>query len=257
MIDIFDLMGRRTGQRYGTGIWPFYYPRPWNMNPPPGIGAINDPVAIACEVSIVLRKIGWPGISLMDRDFQMAVLDAPAENVSELVKSWFTEHREEVADLLTSRLANYHSIKSFKTAEQAMNEAIFAYREAKYLNTTRVVMPEFESIGRSLLADPANKTLQSKVINDLQEALRATPLIRQDPLEAMSLFHFIDERLFAFCRTEADAAAFGGVPNRHAELHGYDSYGNLQGASVVICAFDLMLKMLHTQIDLGNLIVSS
>ena len=52
------------------------------MDPPPGIGAIVDPVAIASEVSIELRKVGWPGVSLMDQDFQMSLLDSPEADIA-------------------------------------------------------------------------------------------------------------------------------------------------------------------------------
>jgi hypothetical protein len=44
------------------------------------------------------------------------------------------------------------------------------------------------------------------VIDDLKAVLEVTPLIKEDPLESMSLFPFIEEYLFASCHTRQDSA---------------------------------------------------
>ena len=254
MSTMFNLTDGGSQQRYGTGMWPFYYPRPWNMHPPHGIGAIVDPVAIAAELAKELRKTGWPGISLMGEDFQLELLETAPDDLAQLVQKWFADNLGGVADLMQSRLGGYVGLYAFKTAKEAMTEAISAYRDQKFLVVTRLLMPEFESVGRSVL-DIRDKTTtgmsQNSIIREFIQVLGSTPVIKQDPLESMSLFYFVSDRLFASCYTEADAAAFGSVPNRHAELHGLGSYGNLQGASVILCAFDLILKLLQTRIELA------
>ncbi len=78
--------------------------------------------------------------------------------------------------------------------------------------------------------------------------------MKENPLDAFSLFYFINDRFFERCFTEAHAQAFGGVPNpRHAETHGFASYGTLQGATTLICVMDILLRIMHQQKALGVL----
>lgn len=245
------IFSNASRERYGTGLWPLYYPRPWNMKAPPGIGVIIDPVAIAAECSQVLRKAGWPGIGLMTQEFQLQLLDAPEAEVPNMLETWFEDHKGKVADELERRLPTYRAERLSRSAVTAMGEAISSYRGGSYLSAVRTVMPEFESVGRALVTDQVARKTQKAVIQDLTEVLNSTPLMKDDPIETMSVHHFIEDQIFRSCHTQADAAAFDGVPNRHAELHGLDSYGNLKGASVVLCSADLLLKFTSRMLDLG------
>lgn len=251
MSSVFDLLPRAPQPRYGTGMWPLYYPRPWNLKAPPGVGVIIDPVAVASEVAGELRKIGWPGVELMDPDFQMDLLEGSEADIRTKVENWFENNRTAVANRMEKRFPTYGAARLSATSETAMKEAIGGYRSKNYLTVVRVLLPEFESIGRALVTDRVKKASQSQVIKDLQEALGKTPLIKEDPLESMSLFHFIDEHLFQKCFTHGDAANLGPAPNRHAELHGLNSYGTLQGASIVLCSTDLLLRFTGRLLDFG------
>jgi hypothetical protein len=86
-------------------MWPIVRPRPWNLTPEPGTAVLIDPVAVASEAARELRKVGWAGISLMDSDFQMMLLDAQAGTVELLVEQWFAGHREQVCDVLSCSAA--------------------------------------------------------------------------------------------------------------------------------------------------------
>jgi hypothetical protein len=251
MSPIPDLFSKKQSERYGTGLWPFSNPRPWKMDAPPGHAVIIDPVAIAFEAATVLKNAGWPGIGLMDQNFQLELLDLPEAAVPGKVQAWFESYRADVADELERRLPTYRAERLSRSAVAAMGEAISSYRSGSYLSAVRVLMPEFESVGRGLVTDQVAKISQKKVIEGLLDVLNSTPLMRDDPLETISLHHFISEQIFKSCHTQADAAAFDGVPNRHAELHGLESYGNLRGASVVICSADLLLKFTSRVLDLG------
>ncbi len=237
---------------HGTGMWPFVKPRPWDLTPGPGEAVMIDPVAVASEVASELRPIGWPGISLMNDEFQMSILDTPAGAVEPLVEKWFDEHRDEVADALQSRLGNYDLSGLSKTATTAMSEALGAYRSGSYLSVVRVLLPEFECFARALVADKTKKFPQKQVIEDLKQLLEGTPIVKDDPLESFSLFYFIEDHLFAHCMTEADAQAFGTVPNRHAEMHGFASYGTLKGATTLVCVMDYLLRMMDRLKRLGT-----
>jgi hypothetical protein len=158
--------------------------------------------------------IGWPGISLMEQDFQMAVLNAPSGTAATLVEQWFAEHLDAVCGLLTTRLSGYDVEGLSKTAKVAMAEALTTYRAGLYLSVVRVLLPEFECFARALVTDKTKKFSQKTVIEDLKKLLMQTPIIKDDPLESFSLFHFIEDHLFAQCFTEVDAQAFGSIPNR-------------------------------------------
>jgi hypothetical protein len=235
----------------GTGMWPWVLPRPWNLTPAPGEAVLIDPVAVASEAAGELRAVGWPGVSLMDDDFQMALIDAASGTVASLVEQWFVDHREDVCDALTARLPGYNVDGLSKTAKTAMIEALSAYRSGLHLSVVRVLLPEFECFARAIVIDKTKKFSQKKVIEELKALLGKTPIVADNPLESFSLFHFIDDHLFAECFTEADAQAFGPIPNRHAEVHGFASYGNLQGATTLICVMDYLLRMMSRLKQLG------
>ena len=235
----------------GTGMWPFVKPRPWNLTPTPDEAVFIDGVAVASEAASELVKVGWPGISLMDSDFQMALIDAPEGTTASLVETWFASHRDQVCETIEKRLAGYDVDGLSSTAKIAMEEALIAYKEGLYLSVVRVLLPEFECFARALVRDKTQRFTQKKVIEDLKELLGHTPVIKDDPLESFSLFHFIEEHLFAQCFTEVDAQAFGSVPNRHAEMHGFASYGTLQGATTLVCVMDYLLRMMARLKGLG------
>jgi len=227
-------------------------PRPWKLTPDrPGEAVLIDPVAVASETALDLKAIGWPGISLMDEGFRMAVVNAPPGTVANLVERWFEKNQDAVCTHLEARLRSYDVDGLSKTATTAMAEALMAYRECRYLSVVRVLLPEFECFARALVADKTKKKSQSEVIKDLKNLLEETPLMVDDRLESFSLFHFIDDHLFSNCFTEADAQKFGSIPNRHAETHGFASYGNRQGATMLICAMDYLLRMMDRLRKLG------
>lgn len=235
----------------GTGLWPMVRPRPWNLTPGPGEAVLIDPVAVASETATELKAIGWPGISLMNKDFQMAVLNAPPGEAAALVERWFADHRDAVCNFLLTRLQGYHVEGLSKTAKTAMAEALTAYHAGLYLSVVRVLLPEFECFARALVTDKTKKVSQKQVIEGLKTLLAQTPVIKDDPLESFSLFHFIEDHLFAHCFTESDAQVFGAIPNRHAEMHGFASFGNLQGATTLICVMDYLLRMMDRLKQLG------
>jgi len=245
-----DWLGRR-GPRKGTGMWPFVLPRPWDLTPEPGIAVVIDPVAISQEAAGELRRVGWPGISLMSRDFQMSLLEESAD-VAAMAQRWYEEQRASVAAELNQRANGYGITRTSKSIIVALGEATAAYAAGNYLSTVRLLMPEVEGIARTMVTDRSVRTSQKAAVDGLKELLRETPLIKEDPIETMSMYEFIDDQLFAACHTEADAQAFGAVPNRHAELHALESYGNLQGASLMLCATDLLLRFACRLLDLGH-----
>lgn len=246
--------GLKPGQHRttrGTGVWPSVLPRPWNMTSIPGEAMLIDPVAVASEAAQELENIGWPGISLMDTDFQMGLLDINADKAGPFVEQWFSTHCEEVCSALSARLQGYDVAGLSKTAKTAMAEALINYRSGLYLSAVRVLLPEFECFARAIVLDKTQKFTQKRVIDDLRALLAKTPVVKDDPLETFSLFHFIEDRLFAQCYTEVDAHSFGSIPNRHAEIHGFASYGNLQGATTLVCVMDLLLRMMDRLKRLG------
>jgi hypothetical protein len=210
-----------------------------------------DPVSVSSEAARELRKVGWPGIGLMSSEFQMALLEEQVD-VAGMTERWFEEHRSEVAAEIKRRVDGYGSRRVSKSIDAALTQATTAYSAGHHLATVRLLMPEMEGVARTMVTDRAQRTTQKAAVDGLKELLRETPLIKEEPIETMSLYEFIDEQLFAACHTEADAEAFGSVPNRHAELHALESYGTLQGASLMLCATDLLLRLACRLLDLGH-----
>lgn len=238
---------RLRGPRKGTGMWPFVNPRPWDLTPEPGFAVLIDPVAVSQEAARELRKAEWPGMSLMEDDFQLALLGEDVD-VASMALSWFTTNRQAVAAEIDQRVRGYGIDRLSGSVETAVDEACAAYASGRYLTVVRILLPEFEAVARSLV----NKRNPKAAVDGLLRLLQDVPMIKEDPIEAMSMFDFIDDRLFASCRDASDAAARGGVPNRHAETHALRSYGDLKGASFVLCGIDLLLRLAARHLDLSQ-----
>ena len=238
---------RRRGPRKGTGMWPFVNPRPWDLTPAPGIAVLIDPVAVSQEAGRELRKAEWPGMSLMEDDFQMSLL-GDGVDVAALAESWFVENRQAVAAEIDQRVRSYGVDRLSTSVATAVDEACAAYASGKYLTVVRILLPEFEAVARSIV----NKRSPKAAVDGFLRLLQDVPMIKEDPIEAMSMFEFIDDQLFASCRDASDAAARGGVPNRHAETHALRSYGDLKGASFILCGIDLLLRLAARHLDLSH-----
>ncbi|HZF93897.1 MAG TPA: hypothetical protein VEZ20_03390 [Allosphingosinicella sp.] len=242
---MFDPFRRRVPHK-GTGIWPFVHPRPWDLTPEPGFGIIIDPVSVAQEAAWELRKAEWPGIAIMEDGFQMSLLDEGAD-VGAMAEAWFERNRPAVAAEIERRILGYNVDRVSASVRTAVTEACAAYVTGSYLTVVRVLMPEFEAVARTMVTKRSSKA----AVDGLLRLLLETPMIREDPIETMSMYEFIEDQLFASCRNETHAAARGNVPNRHAETHALRSYGNLRGATFVICGLDLVLRLAARHLDFG------
>lgn len=239
---MFSLFGQRRKPRRGTGIWPFPNPRPWNLTPAYGEDVIIDPVVVAQAAAEGLQQAGWPGLGLMDFDFQMSLIDKPTADIELAVSGWYTNNVAAVCEELSRRLATY-SIDGFsRTVRIAMTEAIRSYSAGHFLSVVRTLLPEFEVLARGLYSG-AGKPTQKAVISALKAILDSVTIAGTDAIESMSLYHFIDDKLFAQCFSTADAQALGEVPNRHAELHGLESYGNQKGATTLLVVTSFLMEL--------------
>ncbi|MER9852533.1 MULTISPECIES: hypothetical protein [unclassified Mesorhizobium] len=109
-------------------------------------------------------------------------------------------------------------------------------------------MPEFERFGRMVvLADDSSPRNQKQAVAAIQDYISALPAGFYPPIESVAAFSLISEDLFASCFTEADALALSN-PNRHAEMHGLNSYGDLRGATKVLSAADFLVSAVNTAI---------
>jgi hypothetical protein len=200
---------------------------------------VFDPVALA-----------WNGLPQADfrrvgghRDHAALVLwkvvDADQAEVSGLVEVWVTAHQPMIADRFAERLATY---TVDELAKAAMGQAIDAYRRGHFLATVRTLMPEVERFGRMVASHdgfvPGN---QKEAVEAIKSYLGSVPVSHFDPIESLSIYPVIADDLFAKCFTTADANRLGDGPNRHAELHGLASYGNLRGATKMLCVGDFLL----------------
>lgn len=242
---MFDPFQRR-GPRKGAGMWLLVNPRPWDLTPEPGMAVLIDPVAVSQEAARELRKAEWPGIALMEDTFQMSLLGVGAD-VGTMAEAWFEQNRAAVADEIERRVGAYGADRVSGTVRMAVAEACATYSAGSFLTVVRVLMPEFEAVAGTMVTKRSSKA----AVDGLLRLLQDTPMIREDPIETMSMYEFIDDQLFGSCRDEAHASARGNVPNRHAETHALKSYGNLRGASFMICGIDLLLRLATRHLDFG------
>lgn len=225
-------------------MWPFVRPRPWNLTPSADEAVLIDPVAVASVAADFLGKVGWPGIDLMSQEFQLSLIDQPNEAVEGLVQGWYEQNQQAVCDELSNRLATYDIDGMSPTARIAMREAIQCYRSGLYLSVVRGLMPEFEAFARNIYGGPKTSPNQKDVIEWLKSTIDQLPVAGTAAIESFSLHHFVDDKLFASCFSSADAKALGDVPNRHAELHGLASYGNLKGATTLLCVTSYVIQLM-------------
>ena len=228
-----------------TGIWPFSLLKKVKnqaftkeTNSP--TVKIFDPVALAFEAGSKLIKAGWVGMHLMPEEFLWKVVDAEQKEVSALAENWINDHKNDIADDFEKRIQAYFI--GDKLAVQATSEALMAYRIGLYLATVRTLMPEAERFGRVVVRQsgglPAN---QKEAVKAMQSYLAECPVYHFSTIESLTVYDVISEHLFAACFTEAEAQQLGVGPNRHAEVHGLASYGDLRGATKMLCVQDFLL----------------
>jgi hypothetical protein len=230
-----------------TGIWPFsLFPKGSlcqdvsSKTSATKISGVFDSVALAWEAGQKLINAGWVGIQMMPEAFLWKVVDAAPQDVGTLAQNWITENQAALAEFFEERLQSYTVDADAVTA---MKEAIAAYRLEHYVATVRTLMPELERFGRMVACGngslPSN---QKEAVAAIQDYLGSFPISHFDPIESLTIYKIISDDLFAKCFTAADAAQLTSGPNRHAELHGLKSYGDLRGATQMLCVLDFLLR---------------
>lgn len=232
-----------------TGLWPF------NMLPSNGLGRprdpgavqaqVFDPVALAFSAISSFTNAGWIGLDVMPSSFLYKVMDAEkaGDDVAAIISAWIEEKKQNISDEYERRLATY----SFdELARRALHEALLSYRSGSYLSVVRTLMPEFERFGRMVvLADGSMPANQKQAVRAIQDYISELPAGFYPPIESLAAFSLISEDLFASCFTQADALALNN-PNRHAEMHGLATYGDLRGATKVLSAADFLVSAVNT-----------
>ncbi|CAB3754941.1 hypothetical protein [Paraburkholderia humisilvae] len=206
-----------------------------------------DPIAVASAAGQALRDVGWPGISLMQHEFQLELVrlaDGRDDAMEPAVSGWYETRRSKVAAELRSRLTSYMIDHMAPTARVAMSEALANYEQGNYLSVVRTLMPEFEAFARNIYQGGRTRPKQSDVLTWLKGVIAALPVTGDSAIELFSLYHFIDDKLFATCSTAEDAKGLGDVANRHAEMHGLASYGHLKGATTLLCVTGFLIRLM-------------
>jgi hypothetical protein len=232
-----------------TGLWPFSI---FNVglqgrqsDPGEVQAQIFDSVALAFSASSKFTDVGWIGLEVMPSSFLYSVMDADREgkDVAALISTWVEDNRATVADEYESRLQSY----SFDDlAKRALHESLISYRSGSYLSVVRTLMPEFERFGRMVtLKDGAKPRFQKQAVAAIKEYISELPASFYPHIESVAAYRLIEEDLFARCLTEVDALALSN-PNRHAEMHGLNSYGDLRGATRVLSAADFLVSVVNT-----------
>lgn len=234
-----------------TGLWPFNMMASRAGHSDAVQAQVFDPVALAFTASPKFTDAGWIGLDVMPSSFLYKVLDADraGEDVPALISAWVENKKAVIADEYERRLQTY----SFdELARRALHEALLSYRGGSYLSVVRTLMPEFERFGRMVaLPDGTMPRNQKQAVRAIQDYISNLPAGFYPTIESLAAFSLISEDLFASCFTEADAVALSN-PNRHAEMHGLSSYGDLRGATKVLSAADFLVSAVNTAIAMSN-----
>lgn len=235
-----------------TGVWLLNHIPSWlgrkdgARGPNTQTATVFDPVALAFDATSRFTNVGWIGLDVMPSSFLYKVMDTKdaGGDVAAVIETWVTENKEKIATEFESRLSTY---KFDDLARQALKEAIISYRAGSYLSVVRTLMPEFERFGRLVLQSEGKTGKQKDAVKAIQDYISNLPVGFYPPVESLGAFSMLTESLFATCFTEADATALTN-PNRHAELHGLATYGDLRGATKVLSAADFLVSAVNSAI---------
>ena len=187
--------------------------------------------------------VEWVGSALMPDSLLAAVMRASKEQAATMIESWVNGNRASLADEFVRRLHSYQNTPGIdELCVTAVGEAADSYRRGHFLSVVRTLMPECERFGRAIRN--ADGTLPRKLreaVDQLKEYMANALVQFYHPLEGATIYPFLARQLFAHCQDVADAQALGALPNRHAELHGFASYGDLRGATALLACLDVLL----------------
>ncbi|MDR3480938.1 MAG: hypothetical protein P4L91_09520 [Burkholderiaceae bacterium] len=237
-----------------TGLWPFSLFKGGAFGGEPqatgNVVGIFDPVALAWNAGGKLIEAGWVGLELMDRDFLWKIADANQEDVGALALEWTRSHQSAIAEAFEQRLASYAIDES---AKEASRQALFSYRADHFISTVRTLMPEVEKHGRIIShANGAASPNMKQAVQAIQDYLGQMELSHFDPIESLTVHKIVEEDLFAKCFNQSDARNLEEGLNRHAELHGLGSYGDLRGATKMLCVQDFLLHSVSAASGTSN-----
>ena len=235
-----------------TGVWPFSLFNKGGLTDSSGNPVkVFDPVAQQFEALSSFTSTGWIGFPFMSEDFLWDVIDGNETETVKLIENWTTENRLKIADYFNERSEQYNA---YPEVNSIFSEAIMNYRDERYVSVVRVLLPEFERLGRLItLPDGSQPQRSGDAIKAMQDYLGEFPVSIMTGLELSTAFHVLSGPLFERCFSTSDAIAIGPGPNRHAETHGLADYGNLRGATAILACVGLMLTSIeyaHTQSQL-------
>ena len=232
------------------GIWLLnhlpssFFRKPKPHDPSVRVAQVFDPVALAFDATSKFTEVGWIGLDVMPSSFLYKVMDTKEAggDVDAVIETWVAANTDKIADEFQSRLSTY----TFDAlALQALGESIQSYRAGSYLSVVRTLMPEFERFGRMVVRDDGTMPdSQKAAVEAIKENIKNLPASAYPPVEVLGAYSLLQEDLFAKCFNASDASNLSN-PNRHAELHGLATYGNLRGATKVLSAADFLVSAVN------------
>lgn len=223
-----------------TGVWPFsLFDKGLPTDSAGNHVKVFDPVAQQFAAVSRFTTTGWIGFPFMTEGFLWDIIDATDSDVETLIENWTIENRLDIAEYFEQRADIY---TAYPEVNRIFIEAIQNYRDERYVSVVRVLLPEFERLGRLIeLSDGSRPERSGVAIKALQDYLGEFPVSVMPGIELSTAFHVLSGPLFERCFSSSDAAAIGPGPNRHAEIHGLANYGNLRGATAILACVGLML----------------
>lgn len=176
----------------------------------------------------LLEKAGW----LPHETFPIHLLNEYRENIPALnqaITQHYADHWEKVRDIFEATLLK-RSVDD--QARRLFNQALTAHQMGLYALVPRAIFPELERISRIKFSQPPRARVTSQ--KSLKEFV-GTKLSLRDVspggIYGLTLFGKFFDHVYNDVDDETyDAMKNEAVPNRHAALHGWFDYDNVQSS---------------------------
>ena len=168
--------------------------------------------------------------------------EADDEDFDPVLEAHYSDNWLQVRSTFTARVQVYAVDDE---AKEAFAEALAAHEAGLYRATTRILFPEIERVARKELHGQMNGETSQRALRQAAEELGLSD-VEPGGMYAFKLFGKLFDHLYAPTKTlEAlEAIALDPVPNRHAAMHGFLSYGSAKNSINMLVMADFLFQVI-------------
>lgn len=168
--------------------------------------------------------------------------EADDEDFDEILEAHYRENWTEVRATFMTRVDAYDLDDEAKTA---FADALTAHEAGLFRVTSRMLFPEIERVARQELHGQMSGETSQRALRQAAEELGLSD-VEPGGMYAFRLFEKLFDHLYAPAKTlEAlEAIARDPVPNRHAAMHGFLSYGSAKNSINMLLMADFLFQVI-------------